>query len=813
MSAYPFPSEFKRPEDKEKPEYGLQYILAAFHSTDRFGTGIFGDNTEIQSLIELAQGRQSTEDIAKLFGKFRGTTSDYDDGPESLVYIDPQVLNLAPKYINRAVAKMQARAFDISLEAIDLPSIDAKEDYAASIQAFYRLKEWVQQMGIPLQAAFEGLDVDSLPEFPDELLYDISTNPKLKTEIAGEQIIRMIHSMNRFAHKMRQVDWNMVVTGWGHLDCFADSNGIPRVKVIPHEFWGGSYVDDDDFEDQEYAFYIEPITVNQFIREASPYYKREDLEFLANKYSIQNSLFHEGIHQLDNLDNLSYMLAVRFYFLSEDSRTFVKRNNQYGTPILMEKDFNYQPPADVIHRYDPESGDSRIIKNTYTSVYGGTWILNSNIVYNYGRKNIPRTNLVNATLPIKTYAVNYKKGRAVSFAAQMVEPLHMINVAWNKIKETLAKGWIGIQNIDLTAIEAAALGKGGQVWTPREVIEYLNMTNRAVGRRNAGNQWGQSNGDIVTVTPAGVQLADYFSTITLAIQMLEQMTATSVVESTNVPDRLPAKAVNASMLASDVDMEYLHHAHQYLFERATHMQLLLAQEALKNPDTYRYFLPAIGKANIDALRKLPYCEMGIRLMRQPGPEEWLEFYQDVRIALDAGAKGLPGGIRLSDAMFLREIDNLKQARRVLVLREAQFRRELMEQKQLDNQMAMEANQAAAEAKFRYDSELKKVQGLIDENITRLKGQIELMKQEQQISLNRQSQLIAEEMKRHIKDIEGKYSVLKEGLRSQSEDYKSDLSYEAKVYAADRAAQTAEKIAEKKAVEARKKEKKKPVKSK
>src|SRR5690606_28207623 len=136
---------------KEKPEYGLQYILAAFHSTDRFGTGIFGDNTEIQSLIELAQGRQSTEDIAKLFGKFRGTTSDYDDGPESLVYIDPQVLNLAPKYINRAVAKMQARAFDISLEAIDLPSIDAKEDYAASIQAFYRLKEWVQQMGIPLQ--------------------------------------------------------------------------------------------------------------------------------------------------------------------------------------------------------------------------------------------------------------------------------------------------------------------------------------------------------------------------------------------------------------------------------------------------------------------------------------------------------------------------------------------------------------------------------------------------------------------------------------------------------------------------------------
>ena len=286
------------------------------------------------------------------------------------------------------------------------------------------------------------------------------------------------------------------------------------------------------------------------------------------------------------------------------------------------------------------------------------------------------------------------------------------------------------------------------------------------------------------------------------------MTSTPVVESANIPDRLPAKAVNASLMSADIDMEYLYNAHSYLFERATHMQLLLSQEALRNPDTHRYFLPAVGRVNINALRRLPYCEMGIRLSRQPGPEEWLEFYQDVRIALEAGARGLPGGIRLSDAMFLREIDNLKQARRIMVIREQQFRRELMEQKQLDNQMAMEANQAAAQAKFQYDTELLKVKGLIDENITQLKGQIELMKQEQKHNLERESQAIGEEMKRLIKDIDGKYSVLKEGLRSQSEDYKTDRSYDAKVYAANRAAEASETVAENKAAVAKSQPKKK-----
>lgn len=796
MGSYAFPSEFIKPEIKEKPDYGLQYIMAAWHATDRFGAGMFADDAEINSLIEIAQGRQSTDSMKRLFGKFSDQRGPHDDGPNSLVYIDPQVLNLAPKYINRAVAKMIQREFEVGLETIDLISIEEKADYAASIEAFYRLKEWVEQMDVPLQTAFEGLDVDTLPKYPDEMLYNISTNPKLQREIAGEFSLQLIQTINRMDRKRRQWAWNLVVTGWGHVDCFPDHNGIPRFKVIPHEYWGGSYVDNDDFEEQEYAFYVEPITVNQFRKEAGPDFPQKDIDYLARKYSIQNSNFTDGMYAADKFDNLSYIPVVRFYFLSADNRNYVTRNNRYGSKIMMEKDYNYEPAVDVQHRF-AEDGDSKVIRNSYDCVYGGSWIANSNIVYNYGRKNMPRTNLVNTTLPIKTFATNYKKGRAVSFTSQIIEPLYMINVAHNKIKETLAKGWMGIMNIDLSAIEQAALGKGGNVWNAREVVEFLNMTNKAVGRRNAGNQYGQSNGDIVTIQQSGVQLADYFSTMTMYIQILEQMTGTSVVESTNVPDRLPAKAVNASQMSADIDLEYLYNSDHYLYERVCHMLLLLTQEAMKNGTTIQHFIPALGKINTGFYKipkEIAYCEYGMRLTKKPGPEEWFEFYQDVRLALEAGTQGLPGGIKLSDVMFLREIDNLKQARQIMVIREGQYRREMMQMKQMDNQMAMEANQAAAQAKFQADQQNQQMKTQADAYLKELQGKIDMARDAQKAQLDSMSKRVGDEMAKVIKDVEGKYSVLKEGLKSQATQYDADRSANAKMYAADRSAEAAEKKA-------------------
>src|SRR6478735_8740803 len=107
--------------------------------------------------------------MRRLFGYFRNNSSNPNyEGAESLSYIDIQVLNLAPKYINRAVAKMQAIKFDIGLTVMDAQSVDQQKEYEAKVKAFYDLKEWMDEVQINPQELFPDIDFAALPKYSDE---------------------------------------------------------------------------------------------------------------------------------------------------------------------------------------------------------------------------------------------------------------------------------------------------------------------------------------------------------------------------------------------------------------------------------------------------------------------------------------------------------------------------------------------------------------------------------------------------------------------------------------------------------------------
>lgn len=105
-----FPPEFVSPKTKELNEYGLAYAKALYYSSNRYGGAYFYGASGYDALVELAQGRQSTTNISKLFGYYVNPNNPLNDGSGSLAWIDIQVLNLVPKYVNRAVAKMKKMA-------------------------------------------------------------------------------------------------------------------------------------------------------------------------------------------------------------------------------------------------------------------------------------------------------------------------------------------------------------------------------------------------------------------------------------------------------------------------------------------------------------------------------------------------------------------------------------------------------------------------------------------------------------------------------------------------------------------------------
>lgn len=789
-----FPPEFVSPKLKEENDYGLQYAKAMYNCSSRYGGQYYFGASDHDALVEVAQGRQSIANLQKLFGFYSDPSNPIADGTSSLAFMDIKVLNLAPKYVNRAVAKMQRIGYDFGLEAIDIVSIREKEDYVAALDAFYRMKKWTVDMGFDPQAMFPEIDISSLPKYPDEMAYDIAVNAKLKREIAGELFIQLLHSINNFSQKMREVDWDLVVIGRAHFYTYHDNNGIPRVRRINPKFWIGSYVDNDDFEEQEYAGFFDFISVNQFIKETSGEIP------LDKQLEIVQAHCNNGPHgsfvdykRLENYDGLGYIPVLRFYFRSEDSRSYVVKPNQFGSDIIVEKAYNYSPPSSVSERFN-ENGDSRVVKNSYTSIYGGTWVIDSDLVYGYGRKNYPRQNLVDATLPIKTFATNFKEGRVVSFASQMIEPLYMINTAWNKIKQILAEGRMGVMEIDFTQIEEIAMGKGGKEWSPLEVMKFLFKKNILI-KRGKVNQYDQKVSNAIEMNTGGLQLSDYFTAFTTGIQMLEQMTGTSLIESTNLPDRLAVKNAEMSQETADIDMEYLINGHEYLAKRTTHQMLLLGQQSLADNKVIEGFIPSLGKVNtgfFSASKNLAYCEYGMFMTRKPTPQEWALFYNDISIALQEGRIGP------ADSAFVREIDNMKQARQILAIREHIHRRQVQEEAMAANQMQMQANEQQATMSLTAELEKIREQGRVDQELEILKGKIQeqLLKGKSSTDIMKTSMM--ERNKRVISKQKSSDDVIKQGVRNIPEKLKVMEKAQSEVLKSDTALVIAKENAKAKA---------------
>lgn len=755
---YGFPDEFATPRAKEDPAYGLQYARAAYFSQAHFNGRVFFGDSEFDALVELAQGRQSTDNIRKLFN-FHSNQNGKSDQQGDLAWIDPQVLPLAQKYINKAVAKLQRIKYNVQLAAVDLLSIEDSKAYASKIKCIYALKGWYDQMGVDPQAFFPDIDLGLLPQYPEELIFQYNANPKLKKIIDGEKSLTLLQQINDMEQVMREFDWDLVVKGRGHLHCWLDGNMVPRIGGINPKYWGGAYVDNEDYSKAPYQFFIEFLTINQFKSEAEDFLSTEQIKEVVRGHAFQNNQLNGTTPYTERFDGLDYIPVMRFYFLSNDNKAYERWRNNFGNPMQEERDYSYQQKS-----RRKEKQDGEMVYNKYTSVYGGSWVLDSTVVYNYRRLGMPRTNLVNAKLPIITFAPNQKQGRVVSIAAQMVEPILMINVLWNKMKGIFADGYMGVLELDFTAMEEISLGQGGEKWTPRQVYEHFLKTKRLIKRRNT-NPYGQTNGKAIEESDAGLEMTDYFNGFRQCILLLDDLTGSSVVESAQIPDRMTTDVMQASVASGNESIEYLVNGHVQAFKQASHVMLLLLQEAKKNKATIKGMIPALGKYTTEYFEvpdDLPYCEYGLFMERQPSPEEWLDFYDSLVDSVKNGR------LNSSDTAFIREIDNLKMARQVMANREAINEKKASQMLQEERKFQMDIAKQQTEGNVQAEMTLQQQKQADAKELIIIQAKIDSALKERELMMkgmtDKEIKLIDERIKRQ----QGVDTIIKEAMRSSSD---------------------------------------------
>jgi hypothetical protein len=378
-----------------------------------------------------------------------------------------------------------------------------------------------------------------------------------------------------------------------------------------------------------------------------------------------------------------------------------------------------------------------------------------------------------------------KDGRVVSLASQTTEIIFMINVAWNRIKDILASGFMGIQELDFTAMENVSLAKGGKQWTPRDVYDHLLQTRRLI-KRQTTSPYGQAMGPAVMETRSGLSMADYMNTIQLCIKFLDDLTGSSVVESPSMPDRLSVGVMNQNIAAANESLEYLINGFEQTYKNISHHLLLLAQMAKRDKVKITGMIPALGKTTTEFFEvpdEIAYCEYGLYMTRQPTQEEWLEFYQEVREAL---ANKM---INASDSAFIRDLRNLKEARLVLAQREKVNELKAAKFQAEERKFQMDIANQSIEMKMQAEEQGRQAQKAIDQENMMLQARIDDGLLTKKAMLDGELQGISDQVERQIQKQAGIDMIIKTALQSKAENNKSQKHLEANVYKADKQHET------------------------
>lgn len=695
-----FPEEYTSPAEKAKPEYGVRYAKAMLEAYN-FYAGNVMDNSHDRAVMldNLAQGELDLDGIKKLMGY---VSDDPNEKLEALSHMDVEVPNIISRLVANAVGKLSKLKYDISLTPIDPLAIDQQKQYEAKAKAYLQLKDFLNSVQIPAQEMFDDIDFDSIPEEPDDIMIEAQMNPKFNRAMKSEMTIKMLHANNNYTQLQQEIAYDAIVHGRIINFLYLDENLVPRERRIASAAFVHSAPKGEDYEDLEYAGHIERISPNQFIREASGTLTPEAIQNVIRTYAPSYDTY--AMAQYEAYDGLGRIPVLRFQFLTENTKNYVVKKGKFGNKVFQERSFNFTPENSELPKY--ESGQKRLIKNTYTAKYSGTYILDTDLVYGYGLDSSAlrnKTKLVNERLNYVVYAPFERNGKIISPLLQLLEPFRMFIIAWNKTKKIVGRGWGGAIEIDFSALESVALGKSGKLWTPRKLLQMFFQEGVLVKKR-ALNAYGQSNGKSVEQTQIGLTLTDYFNTMSTASQYMKETLGLNDLSDGSTPNNRTAVGVmNAAQMNSDTNIDYLFHALVSVYERSSKCILLLAQRSLRSGVELAGWIPAMGRATakfFQADMDVALHDFGMIVEQQLSPEMWNRVYGLIDKLVELGEAN--GGISADDALFIYQIDNLKQAMELTLVRRKRRMKEAVKLADDAAKRQMEINQSAAKAKMEGD---------------------------------------------------------------------------------------------------------------
>jgi hypothetical protein len=398
------------------------------------------------------------------------------------------------------------------------------------------------------------------------------------------------------------------------------------------------------------------------------------------------------------------------------------------------------------------------------TLYGGKYILGTDYIYDYGlKKNIPKNvhDITRTRMSYSIVATNIRKSIPKSMVSGIIGFADQLQITHLKLQQSIAKAKPDGLIIDIEGLENVQLGRGGEL-QPLDLQDIYEQT--GIFYYRSKNPDGSFQNPPIRPLENGIRNINELITIyNHALRMIRDATGINEVMDGSSPKGDQLVGVRQQQLAAGNNaLGDISNAAIVLYRRICEDVVKCLQILPPKSILYKAYETAIGRENMAVLSSfsnLPMYNFGVRVVADMNEIDRMYLEQNIQASIAQGE------LDIEDAIAIRQLRDIDQAERLLIVRRKKRMKVRQEMAQQNSQFQAQANaqvaQVTSQAKMQEDQ---------------MKAQLDAQKI--QLEAEAKAQLLQVEygLKMQLAQLQGDYGIKEQQIESgvrQSADQEAE----------------------------------------
>jgi hypothetical protein len=383
-------------------------------------------------------------------------------------------------------------------------------------------------------------------------------------------------------------------------------------------------------------------------------------------------------------------------------------------------------------------------------------------------RNIPKNihDISKARLSYSAVATNIRNMMPKSMVDSCTGFADMLQLTHLKIQQAIAKAKPDGLIIDIEGLENVQLGKGGEL-QPLDLHDIYEQTG-VFYYRSKNPEGGFQNPPVREIGNSIRNINELIGLYNHYLRMIRDTTGINEMMDASTPKGDTLVGVQQNAIAAGNNAIYdITNASMIMFKKVCEDIVKCIQILPPDSVLYRVYENAIGKENMSVLSSfsnLPMYNFGVQVVKEMEDQDRAYLEQNIQMSLQQKE------IDIEDAISIRNVKDINQAERLLVVRRKKRMAKQQEIAAQNSQMQAQQAQAAAQAASQAKMQEMQMQAQLEAQQMQLKTQLESQLEEVRHQFRKEIEIIKAKatlgFKEDDKNFKEKLEVLKEDRKDE-----------------------------------------------